>query len=203
MTTEKILLEAFGYLGTAFVLLSMLMTSVVKLRIFNLTGSVISVIYAFLSGTWPVVVLNFCLSIINVGQLIRLNKTKVEFTYVQAGADDKLLGHFLEANQGDIQKYFPGYAYTPGEDTQVHMVFDGMEAVGVMIGQRQGNTFVSELDYVTAKYRDCSIAKFLFTRLGEVGYGQVCEAGGTRLHEQYLEKMGFTQENGVFNKTIE
>lgn len=203
MSLDKILLEAFGYLGTAFVLLSMLMTSVVKLRIFNLTGSVISVIYAFLSGTWPVVVLNFCLAFINVGQLVRLRKTKVEFTHVRADAQDRLLAHFLDANEADIQKYFPGFQYRPGEDTQVHMVYDGMEAVGVLIGQRQGNTFVSQLDYVTAKYRDCSIAKFLLSCLAQAGYDQICEPGGTRLHEQYLEKMGFAREQGVYSKVIE
>lgn len=198
----NIWLELFGYLGTAFVLISMLMTSVVKLRIFNLTGSVISVIYAVLTGTWPVVVLNFCLTIINIGQLIRLRKTKVEFTYVQAGAQDKLLTHFLNVNQADIGKYFPGYAYEPQEDTQVHMVYDGMEAVGVMIGQRQGNTFVSDLDYVTPKYRDCSIAQYLFGQLKEGGFEQVVEAKVSDLHDQYLVKMGFVASEGTFRKVL-
>lgn len=198
----NIWLELFGYVGTAFVLISMLMTSVVKLRIFNLVGSFISVIYAFLSGTWPVVVLNFCLTIINVGQLIRLRNTKVEFTYVQAGAEDKLLGHFLEANKEDIEKYFPGFQYTPQEETQVHMVYDGMEAVGVMLGQRQGNTFVSELDYVTPKFRDCSIAQFLFGQLKEAGYEQVVEAKVSAVHDQYLEKMGFAPSDGTFRKEL-
>lgn len=198
----NIWLELFGYLGTAFVLISMLMTSVVKLRIFNLTGSVISVIYAVLTGTWPVVVLNFCLTIINIGQLIRLRKTKVEFTYVQAGAQDKLLTHFLNVNQADIEKYFPGYAYEPQEDTQVHMVYDGMEAVGVMIGQRQGNTFVSDLDYVTPKYRDCSIAQYLFGQLKEGGFEQVVEAKVSDLHDQYLVKMGFVASEGTFRKVL-
>lgn len=198
----NIWLELFGYLGTAFVLISMLMTSVVKLRIFNLTGSVISVIYAVLTGTWPVVVLNFCLTIINIGQLIRLRKTKVEFTYVQAGAQDKLLTHFLNVNQADIEKYFPGYAYEPQEDTQVHMVYDGMEAVGVMIGQRQGNTFVSDLDYVTPKYRDCSIAQYLFGQLKEGGFEQVVEAKVSDLHDQYLVKMGFVPSEGTFRKVL-
>lgn len=198
----NIWLELFGYVGTAFVLISMLMTSVVKLRIFNLVGSFISVIYAFLSGTWPVVVLNFCLTIINVGQLIRLRNAKVEFTYVQAGAEDKLLGHFLEANKEDIEKYFPGFHYAPQEETQVHMVYDGMEAVGVMLGQRQGNTFVSELDYVTPKFRDCSIAQFLFGQLKEAGYDQVVEAKISTAHNQYLGKMGFVPSDGTFRKVL-
>lgn len=202
MSTEKILLEAFGYLGTAFVLLSMMMTSVVKLRIFNLTGSIISVIYAYLSGTWPVVVLNFCLALINVAQLRRLNRTKVQFTHVMADGEDKLLKHFLASCQEDIGVYFPKYAYVPGEDKEVHMVFDGMEAVGVLIGQREGDTFRAELDYVTQKYRDCSIAKFLLPCLKNAGYQTVMEPKGAAAHDQYLVKMGFSEENGRFVKKL-
>ena len=70
----NIYLELFGYLGTALVLLSMMMTSVVKLRIINMTGSVISSIYAALSNTWPVVLLNLGLIIINTVQLLRLKR---------------------------------------------------------------------------------------------------------------------------------
>ena len=53
----NIYLELFGYAGTALVLTSMMMNSMTKLRIFNICGSVISMIYAALSNTWPVVFL--------------------------------------------------------------------------------------------------------------------------------------------------
>lgn len=72
----NIYLEIFGYIGTALVLLSMMMTSVEKLRWFNLAGSVVSMIYAYFSGTFPVVFLNLGLSIINIVQLVRLHKEK-------------------------------------------------------------------------------------------------------------------------------
>lgn len=198
----NIYLELFGYLGTAFVLLSMMMTSVVKLRIFNLTGSIISVIYAYLSGTWPVVVLNFCLALINVAQLRRLSRTKVQFTHVMADGADRLLQHFLTSCQEDIGVYFPGYAYVPGEHKEVHMVFDGMEAVGVLIGRREGETFRTELDYVTQKYRDCSIAKFLLPCLKDEGYQVVMESKGAAAHDQYLVKMGFSEEQDGFVKRL-
>ena len=64
-------LEAFGYLGTALVLLSMMMTSLKWLRIFNVMGSVISMIYAALVGTVPVVLLNLGMILINLVQLLR------------------------------------------------------------------------------------------------------------------------------------
>jgi len=70
----NIYLEIFGYLGTALVLLSMMMTSLTKLRIVNMAGSVVSMIYAMLVNTWPVVLLNAGMILINALQLIRLKR---------------------------------------------------------------------------------------------------------------------------------
>ena len=70
--------EIIGYTGTALVLLSMMMTSVAWLRIFNISGSVFSMIYGALCGTWPMFLLNLCMIIINLVQLIRLKKKKEE-----------------------------------------------------------------------------------------------------------------------------
>lgn len=72
----NIWLEVFGWIGTAIVLSSMLMTNINKLRIVNITGSVVSAIYAALCNTWPVVFLNAGMIIINVAQLIRVRKQK-------------------------------------------------------------------------------------------------------------------------------
>ena len=70
--------EIIGYLGTALVLISMMMTSVTKLRWFNLGGSVLSVIYALASGAMPVFVLNISLACINSVQLCRLYRKNKE-----------------------------------------------------------------------------------------------------------------------------
>ena len=79
----KILLEIFGYAGSALVILSMMMTSVNKLRIFNICGAVISAVYSTIYQAYPIVLLNVCLIVINVFQLIRSNiksnaKTKAQ-----------------------------------------------------------------------------------------------------------------------------
>ena len=67
----KIALEIFGYIGTFLVILSMTMTSVNKLRIFNICGAVISAIYSAVYQAWPVVLLNVCLTVINLFHLIK------------------------------------------------------------------------------------------------------------------------------------
>lgn len=72
----RIFLEIFGYAGSGLILLSMMMTSVEKLRWFNISGSMISLIYGAIMGTWPVVFLNVGTISINVVQIIRLHRQK-------------------------------------------------------------------------------------------------------------------------------
>lgn len=74
----NIWIELIGYAGTAFVLISMLMTSVTKLRIFNLIGSLFSLVYGLICHAMPVFVLNLCLAVINGIQIYRLYHPKKE-----------------------------------------------------------------------------------------------------------------------------
>lgn len=74
---HEIAFEIFGYTGTFLVIISMTMTSVNKLRFFNICGSVISAIYAAVYGTWPIVVMNVCLVFINLFHLIRSKIRKI------------------------------------------------------------------------------------------------------------------------------
>ncbi len=66
MFNAKFLIEAFGYLGSFLVLVSMLMTSVMKLRIINTIGSTIFTIYALIIHSYPTAFMNFCLILINL-----------------------------------------------------------------------------------------------------------------------------------------
>jgi len=76
--TPEILLEIFGYIGTAIVLLSFFMTDMKLMRIINMTGGVITLIYAVLRHDNPVIVLNASIISINMVQLVRhyLNSKK-------------------------------------------------------------------------------------------------------------------------------
>lgn len=76
----KVILELVGYAGTAFVLASMMMTNVTKLRWLNLCGAVLSMVYAFACAAWPVFVLNLSLTVINGIQLYRLRHCVKEET---------------------------------------------------------------------------------------------------------------------------
>ena len=188
----NIYLEIFGYVGTALVLLSMMMTSVVKLRLLNIIGSIISMIYSILCGAWPVVFLNFGLIIINVYQLLRLGRTKVMFAHVPVAGDDKSLAYFMMHHRADIEKFFPGYSFTPDAGDEVHLVCAGAEIVGVLIGQRIGDTLQVELDFAT----------FLYGCLKENGIARLKADKSAPEHNRYLRKMGFRTKEGVEVKEL-
>ncbi len=87
LMSVKIFMEVFGYIGTAVVISSMLMTSVTKLRVVNICGAVMSLIYAAYCNTWPVVLLNGTLAVINIIQLIRAKIKKGRVDGAENGAN--------------------------------------------------------------------------------------------------------------------
>lgn len=195
-------LEIFGYCGTALVLFSMMMTSVVKLRVFNAAGSLISMIYAYLCNTWPVVLLNFGLLLIQIVQLIRLRRVKVAFHYQTVAPQDRSLIHFFDVFEKDIKIFFPNFSKQTDPDALVYVVYREAEPVGVLMGTKQQDHLTVELDYTTPQYRDCSVAAYLFSQLKEDGFRTVSATGDTKAHAGYLRKMGFTDENGILTKQL-
>ena len=67
----NIFVEIFGYIGTALVIISMMMTSVLKLRVLNVCGGLISAIYSAIYGAWAIVIMNFCIISINIFHIVR------------------------------------------------------------------------------------------------------------------------------------
>ena len=72
MPLSKTIIEAIGYLGSFLVVISMLMTSVNRLRIVNTVGSLIFTVYAFIIGSYPTAFMNMCIIGINLYQLYHL-----------------------------------------------------------------------------------------------------------------------------------
>ena len=70
-TDANIYLEIFGYIGTALVIISMMMTSMLRLRIINICGGAISAVYSAYHGAWAIVVMNICIISINIYQIVR------------------------------------------------------------------------------------------------------------------------------------
>ena len=107
MNTNMII-EAIGYLGSALVLVSFLMASVVKLRIINSIGSIIFTIYAFIIHSYPTALMNLCLVLINIYYLVKMSNTSVEYDFIKLNKGDSVISYFIDCYKDDIQKCFPG-----------------------------------------------------------------------------------------------
>ena len=70
-------IEIIGYVGMAFVLGSFLMRKIQWVRIVNMVGATLSLVYGILTQTWPTAALNGALLIINsMYVIIYLDKTR-------------------------------------------------------------------------------------------------------------------------------
>ncbi len=197
----EIIYEIIGYIGTALVLFSMMMTSVVKLRLVNILGSLFSMTYALLAGAYPVALMNAGLIIINLFQLIRYKIHHRSFKAICVSQDDESFKYFMNLFDENIKKFFPSFSLNVTDKTQIYMVYDQSEAVGVLTAEVDGKNAVISLDYTTPKYRDTSVAKFLFSYLKKNGIKQFETPYGTPEHNKYLMKMGFEPHDGKMIKT--
>lgn len=195
----KTLIEIFGYVGSALVVISMLMSSIVKLRVINTVGSVISGTYAVICGAIPLAVMNVCLIAINGYNLLKLLKTKQVYDLVVGEADDSLVKYFLKRYGEDIKHYFPGYEAARAQGKKAYIACCEGNPAGLLIGEEQDGVFNLLIDYSTPVYRDCSVGKYLYSKLPENGVNALRFAEKlTEEHISYMNKMGFVRENETY-----
>ncbi len=199
----KIWIEIFGYVGSALTIVSMLMASIVKLRIINTVGSGISGAYALIIGSYPLAILSFSLVIINIYNLFKLFKPKNNYDLVVGKSDDAFVSYFLNRYREDIQSHFPSFDVTNKGDTAYIVCCNGTPA-GITLGCDKGDGVIDLiLDYSTPTYRDCSVARYLHSKLPKQGVKKLLYRQGSSMpHVSYLKKVGYTEENGIYVKKL-
>ncbi len=193
--------ELIGYIGSAIVLVSFMMSSVVKLRIINIIGGLISLIYSVLIHAYPTVLLNAALITINLVQLIRVANHSDEYQMVATNVEDSMFRYFVEHYGEDIRQFFPEFDPQVVAD-EIYFVCCNAVPAGLLIARRQSE-YVLEilLDYSIPKYRDYSLGQYQFRQLTNKGYHKAVFHGTYEKHTKYLDKMGFIKEGEEYVKT--
>lgn len=75
------ILELFGYAGSFVVLISLTMSSIVKLRWINLLGATMFTIYAIFIKAYPAIFMNSGIMIIDIFYILKLYKVKKQEAY--------------------------------------------------------------------------------------------------------------------------
>ena len=194
-------IELFGYLGSVLVVVSMLMSSVVKLRVINMVGSLISGTYALIIGSFPLALMNICLIIINVINLIKLLRVDRKYELVEGSIQDAYYSYFLQHYGQDIQAHFPKFDYDKRKGNKVFYVFCNEAPAGLFSGSIDDKfSTIIDIDYTTPAYRDCSVAKFLYMNLKEYAIKELHIQEPSEKHKPFLEKMGYGYDGKEYIK---
>lgn len=199
---RAMLIEMFGYLGSALVLVSFLLTSVVKLRIVNTVGSVIFAIYALIIHSYPTAVMNFCLVAINLYFLWKMSKTEKVYDLTSVRSNDVYLKYLIDKYGDDMRATFPGVDLDTSKINRAFIISCEGKPVGITLGKDEDTNLELVLDYTIPQYRDFSVGTFLFSRLGSLGYKTVSYSGSVEHHQDYLKATGFVLSNGKYVKKL-
>lgn len=200
----SIMIEVYGYIGSVLVVISMLMSSVVKLRVINTLGSIISGTYALIIGSLPLALMNISLLIINVYNLFKLLKSKKIYDLVEIETGDVFLQYFLERFKEDILKYFADFDLKCVNADYGCFVCCNGNPVGVLLGKEKGDGVMEVvLDYSIPTYRDCSVGSYLYAKLPDKGVNKLLFVQtASEVHTDYMKKMGFEKMDGVYVKQL-
>lgn len=198
------MIEVFGYIGSGLVVVSMLMSSVVKLRVINTVGSIVSGIYAIICGAFPLALMNACLIAINVYNLLKLLKTKQEFALVESESEDACVAYFLERCEDDIKLYFPGFDREKVGGEKAYVVYCNGTPSGVLLGEKNKSSLNVTIEYSTPAYRDCSVGTYLYAQLPSRGIDRLAfSQKESKAHVAYMTKMGFVKEQDAYVKNLQ
>lgn len=192
----QLIIELIGYLGSALVVVSMLMTSVVRLRVINLIGSVIFTIYALIIRSYPTAAMNLFLVGINVYHLYRLLRTRRHYDLVRADGQDGYLRYLLEDCGEDIRRWFPDFAFDPEGTDLACIVCCDRNPAGIFLARDAGEGAAEVLlDYTTPVYRDTSVGRYLYGELAKAGWRTLTFGGNAPGHVNYMVKMGYRRDD--------
>jgi hypothetical protein len=204
--------ELVGYVASLLVVLSLAMTSVVRLRTISLAGAITFVVYGLLIGSVPIVLTNGAIAVLNVWFLskeLRVGPNRgVDLGATVIPSDSPYLQDFVRYHLTDIHRFQPDFR--PADDGAdgtdraaddpraerfaLMLTRDGLPA-GILLGHRTGTTLTVDLDYVLAAYRDSRLGKWLFGPGADVfrraGISTVLATAVTDTHRRYLRRSGF------------
>jgi hypothetical protein len=201
--TQAQLLEILGYVASVLVAVSLMMRSILRLRVINLIGAICFTVYGVLISAYPVAAVNGVIALINVYFLFQMTRAREHFVLAEVRPISDYLAQFLKFYAGEIRRFQPDFTHDPARAQFVFFILRDMVPAGLVILEPRaaGSAWVM-LDFVTPAYRDFRVADFLFRRntaaFRAKGLTTLHSAPGTPQHEAYLRRLGFVAANGAY-----
>ncbi len=205
--------EWIGYLGSVLVAFSLTMSSIKRLRWYNLLGASIFAFYGFMIGSLPVALLNLFISVTNIFYLYRMYSHRDDFKMIRVESGDEYLNYFLHYHQKEIKQFFPDFnpdTWKKNENRFNVLLIRNAAVAGVFSGVLNDGILKVEIDFVTAPYRDLKPGQFIYNQnsnfFNEAGIIRFDALSNNVKHRNYLLKIGFSpvdnQHDGLLVKKI-
>jgi GNAT superfamily N-acetyltransferase len=195
------MLELLGYLASALIAVSLMMSSVLRLRMINMIGAATFSLYGLLIRAYPVAVLNGFMVLVNAYHITRMVGTKQYFQLLSLRPDSGYLRYFLNFYRTEIRRILPEFEYQPLESQIAFFILHDCNPVGVFIGEEKPReTLLIELGFVVPRYRAPKIGRFLLVQcepfFRERGIKEIVIAPRTAEYGAHLVKVGFGRDGG-------
>jgi hypothetical protein len=188
-------LQVFGYAASVVVAVSLMMSSIVRLRIINLIGATCFSTYGFLIGAYPVFILNGFIALIDIYYLIQIFSAKEYFRVLEVKTNSEYLGYFLKFHEREISRFVPEFKFEPNDNYHVMFVLRDTVPAGLVISEYLDEDVIyMKLDFAIPGYRDFKMGKYVFAEIfKKKNVRKIYSNPGNKKHEVYLKKMGFVQ----------
>lgn len=201
------LLDWFGYLASFIVLISLLSTSIIKLRWINLVGATLFAVYGFMINSIPTAMMNAGIVGINIYFLVKIYSSKEYFQLQELSPSSNYFNSFIEFYKTDINKFFGNKEFIVNSEDIGFYVLRDMVPASVFLGKPiDEKTLEVELDFAVPAYRDFKIGNYIYNRHQEFfrdhGFEKLLAQPVSNDHEAYLIKMGFEKEDNKYIKRL-
>lgn len=200
-------LEWIGYIGSVTIAISLMMSSMLKLRWTNLIGALIFTIYGIAIHAIPVALVNGFIVIIDAYYLFKIYTNRDAFELLEVKHKDAYLLSFLHFHDKTIKQHFPDFKHINNDDGVIFFILRNMIPAGVFMGKKENeDTLTIELDFATPQYQDFKTGRSFFIEnpriFKEKGFKTLEVRPATKALRLYYKKMGFTENDGLFRKEV-
>jgi hypothetical protein len=201
------MIEAVGYLGSALVVVSLLMTRILRLRVIGLMGSVTFLVYGALINSVPIIVTNLVIVVINATFLWHATRLTEWFYLLEVRPDSQYLEEFLRFHRDGILKDQPDWNGEVADSDLTVLVLRDMQPAMAMVGSVETGAMELRLDYAIPRFQDYRTGKFLYDSNASFFANKkittITATARTKGHVRYLKRMGFTEyETGRYERHL-
>lgn len=191
-------IEIIGYVASAFVVVSITQTSILRLRLLGLVGSLIFIAYSIAIGAYPIAIVNVIITGLHLWYLRKLIRKQAEtFRVLHVLPESRYLADLLDFHADDIARFAPGFAHDLDPDRIHALILRDMVPAGIFVGSPGADGAVEvHLDFVIPQYRDFRLAGFVYSAdsglFAEDHPTVVWTDAASPRHADYLAKVGFS-----------